>query len=551
MLRRRYFRILLFFALTILNFIWWDMVLPRLGLRRLARATRSGRITRIARRFRTLAVQMGGVMIKVGQFLSARLDVLPREITLELAGLQDEVKAEPFEPIQAMIETEFGKPLDQIFSEINPIPFASASIGQVHIARLSMSNTDGTSQSEVVVKVQRPHIEDIIKVDLSAIRMVGGWLQKYKPIRKHANVPKLLDEFSQSLHEEIDYIHEGKNAEVFAKNFVGLPNVRVPKVIWSHTSKRVLTLENVMGIKITDYSAIEAAGIDRSAVAKRLFNTYLKQIFEDRFFHADPHPGNLFVQAPAEGDDPENWKLTFVDFGMTDSLAENTYEGLREAVLAVGTQDASRLIKSYQILDVLLPDADLELLERASQRVFDRFWGKSTAQLKEMHAKEAREFMREFEDLLYEMPFQAPDNLIMLGRCVSILSGICTGLDPEFNIFENVTPYAGKLIEAEGGDRWSIIWNEVVRIGQLIIKLPARTDNMLTRLEQGRLEVRVPALTREIDRLKRSQSKTTTAIIFAAFLLSGVQFYLAGEIVLSIISWGIASVLLVWMMLQR
>jgi predicted unusual protein kinase regulating ubiquinone biosynthesis (AarF/ABC1/UbiB family) len=364
-------------------------------------------------------------------------------------------------------------------------------------------------------------------------------------------VPKLLDEFSQSLYEEIDYIHEGNNAEVFAENFVGLPNVRVPQVIWSHTSKRVLTLENVMGIKITDYSAIEAAGIDRSAVAKRLFNTYLKQIFEDRFFHADPHPGNLFVQAPAEGDDPENWKLTFVDFGMTDSLAENTYAGLREAVLAVGTQDASRLIKSYQILDVLLPDADLELLERASQRVFDRFWGKSTAQLKEMHAKEAREFMREFEDLLYEMPFQAPDNLIMLGRCVSILSGICTGLDPEFNIFENVTPYAGKLIEAEGGDRWSMIWNEVVRIGQLIIKLPARTDNMLTRLEQGRLEVRVPALSREIDRLKRSQGKTTTAIIFAAFLLSGVQFYLAGELVLSIISWGIASVLLVWMMLQR
>jgi predicted unusual protein kinase regulating ubiquinone biosynthesis (AarF/ABC1/UbiB family) len=200
---------------------------------------------------------------------------------------------------------------------------------------------------------------------------------------------------------------------------------------------------------------------------------------------------------------------------------------------------------------VLLPDADLELLERASQRVFDRFWGKSTAQLKEMHAKEAREFMREFEDLLYEMPFQAPDNLIMLGRCVSILSGICTGLDPEFNIFENVTPYAGKLIEAEGGDRWSIIWNEVVRIGQLIIKLPARADNMLTRLEQGRLEVRVPALSREIDRLKRSQGKTTTAIIFAAFLLSGVQFYLAGELVLSIISWGIASVLLVWMILQR
>ena len=551
MLRRRYFRILFFFGLTIGSFIWWDIVLPHLGLRRLARATRSRRITKIARRFRTLAVRMGGVMIKVGQFLSSRLDVLPREITLELAGLQDEVLAEPFEPIQALIEAEFGLPLDQIFSDIDPTAFASASIGQVHIARLCVTDIDDTSQPEVVVKVQRPHIEDIVNVDLSAIRIVGGWLQKYKPIQKHANVSKLLEEFSDSLYEEIDYINEGKNAEVFAENFRDLPNVCVPKVIWSRTTKRVLTLENVMGIKITDYDAIEAAGIDRSAVAKRLFNTYLKQIFEDRFFHADPHPGNLFVQTPAEGDDPENWKLTFVDFGMTDRLRETTYEGLREAVLAVGTQDAQRLIKSYQILDVLLPGADLDLLERASQRVFDRFWGKSTTQLRKMHAQEAREFMREFEDLLYEMPFQAPDNLILLGRCVSILSGICTGLDPEFNIFENLTPYAGKLIEKENGDRWTMIWNEVVRISQLLIKLPARTDNLMTRLEQGRLEVRVPALSREIDRLKRSQGKTTTAIIFAAFLLSGVQFYLAGETVFASISGVVAFILLLWIMLRR
>lgn len=551
MLRRRYFRILFFFGLTIGSFIWWNIVLPHLGLRRLARATRSRRITKIARRFRTLAVRMGGVMIKVGQFLSSRLDVLPREITLELAGLQDEVLAEPFEPIQALIEAEFGLPLDQVFSEIDPTAFASASIGQVHIARLCVTDIDDTSQPEVVVKVQRPHIEDIVNVDLSAIRIVGGWLQKYKPIQKHANVSKLLEEFSDSLYEEIDYMNEGKNAEVFAENFRDLPNVCVPNVIWSRTTKRVLTLENVMGIKITDYDAIEAAGIDRSAVAKRLFNTYLKQIFEDRFFHADPHPGNLFVQTPAEGDDPENWKLTFVDFGMTDRLRETTYEGLREAVLAVGTQDAQRLIKSYQILDVLLPGADLDLLERASQRVFDRFWGKSTTQLRKMHAQEAREFMREFEDLLYEMPFQAPDNLILLGRCVSILSGICTGLDPEFNIFENLTPYAGKLIEKENGDRWTMIWNEVVRISQLLIKLPARTDNLMTRLEQGRLEVRVPALSREIDRLKRSQGKTTTAIIFAAFLLSGVQFYLAGETVFASISGVVALILLLWIMLRR
>jgi len=551
MLRRRYYRILLFFGSTILNFIWWDLILPKLGLRRLSRSTRSSRITRIAKRFRALAVQMGGVMIKVGQFLSARLDVLPREVTDELTGLQDEVQAEPFEPIKDLIEDEFGKPLEQIFDEFDPIPFASASIGQVHVARLHLNDSQIAGYPDVVIKVQRPHIEEIVKIDLSALQIVGGWLQKFKPIRKHADVPKLLDEFSMTLYEEIDYIHEGKNAEIFKENFKDFTYVRVPNVIWSHTTKRVLTLENVLAIKITDYDLIEKAGIDRSAVAKVLFNTYLKQIFEDRFFHADPHPGNLFVQPAKAGDDPENWKLTFVDFGMADTLDEKTYEGLKEAILAVGLQDASRLLKAYQILDVLLPEADLELLERASQRVFDRFWGKSTSELMSMHTREAQEFMQDFEDLLYEMPFQAPENIILLGRCVSILSGICTGLDPDFNVFENLVPYTGKLAEAEGEGRWSVIWSEITRMFQLVMRLPNRADNLITRMEQGRLEVRVPALSREMEQMRRSQRKTTFAIIFAAFLISGVQFYISGEMTIGIIFFSIAGFLLLILVLTR
>ena len=353
----------------------------------------------VAQRFRKLAVQMGGVMIKVGQFLSSRLDVLPREITDELSGLQDEVAPEPFEPIRALIEAEFGATLDQKFNDFDRAPLASASIGQVYCAHLCATQADGTPCPSVVVKVQRPHIEEIVDVDLSALKIVGGWLQKYPPISKRANVPQLMEEFSRSLYEEIDYIHEGKNAETFAENFKEDPNVRVPKVIWSHTTKRVLTLEDVGGIKITDYAAIEAAGIDRAEVANRLLDTYLKQVFEDGFFHADPHPGNLFVQAPADGSRPSDWKLTFVDFGMTGTLPEKTFKGLREVLISVGTQDAHRLVQSYEMLDVLLPGADVELLERASQRVFERLWGKSTTQMMGMHPEDAREFVDEFGDL--------------------------------------------------------------------------------------------------------------------------------------------------------
>ena len=551
MIKRRYFRILFFFIGTILGVIWWELILPRIGFRKLSRSTRERRLKELAQRFRKLAVRMGGVMIKVGQFLSARLDVLPREITDELAGLQDEVAPEPFEPIKALIEAEFAMPLEQKFSDFKTVPMASASIGQVYYAHLCTTKTDGTPCPAVVVKVQRPRIEEIVNVDLSALSIVGGWLQRYRPIRKHANVPQLLDEFSRSLYEEIDYLNEGKNAETFGENFKEDPNVRVPQVIWSHTTKRVLTLEDVGGIKITDYAAIEAAGIDRAAVAKRLLDTYLKQIFEDGFFHADPHPGNLFVQPAADGADPGDWKLTFVDFGMTGTLPENTFKGLRDALMAIATQDSHRLTQAYVTLDVLLPGADMELLERAGQRVFERLWGKTTEQMKGMHAEEAREFIDEFGELLYEMPFQAPENLILLGRCVAILSGMCSGLDPKFNIWESVSPYANKLIEAEGGGKWKLILDEVLNVLKVLAALPVKTDALISRIEQGRLEVRTPSLTREVERLTRGQRKTVGAVVFAAFLLAGVQLYVAGDVTIAAGFAAAAGLAFLWILFGR
>lgn len=551
MFRRRYFRILFFFGQTFLNVIWWDLILANVGFQRWAHNTRIKRMKTAAQRFRKLAVQMGGVMIKVGQFLSARLDVLPREITDELAGLQDEVEAEPFEAMREVIEAEFGMPLEKKFHKFNTISMAAASIGQVYSAVISEKQEDGSDYPAVVVKVQRPHIEEIIGVDLSALKIVGGWLQHYRPISKRVNVPRLMEEFSRTLYEEVDYLNEGKNAERFAENFKDMPEVRVPQVFWSHTTKRVLTLEDVGGIKITDYDAITAAGLDRSEVAKRLLDTYMKQIFEDAFFHADPHPGNLFVQPAAPGDDPENWKLTFIDFGMTGTLPETTFNGLREILMAVGTQDSHRLMTAFELLDMLLPGADKELLERAGQRIFERLWGKSMDELKKMHAEEAMEFVDEFSDLMYEIPFQAPEDLVLLARCVSILSGMCTGLDPQFNVWQNVAPYAEKLVEVEGGGKFKVIWDEVVRTFQKLIALPGKTDALITLMEQGRLEVRTPALTREMERLNRSQRKTGGAVVFAAFLICGVQLYLAHETGLAAGFAGASVLVLVWMLFGR
>jgi predicted unusual protein kinase regulating ubiquinone biosynthesis (AarF/ABC1/UbiB family) len=539
-----------FFGFTFLGVIFWDMFLPRIGLRRLSRSTRVRRMKTAAQEFRKLAVEMGGVLIKVGQFLSARLDILPREITDELSGLQDEVAAAPFEPIRELLEAELGTPITQKFSQYNPVPLASASIGQVYSARLIGCSEDAPCPA-VVVKVQRPQIEEIVKVDLAALTIVGGWLEKYPAISKHASVPRLLEEFSRSLYEEIDYMHEGNNAEIFAEYFKDDPHVRVPQVIWSHTTRRVLTLEDVCGIKITDYAAIEAAGINRHEVAERLVDTYLQQVFEDAFFHADPHPGNLFVQPAAADEGPSDWKLTFIDFGMTGTLPENSFNALREMVMAIGTQDSHRLVESYQMLDVLLPGVDLELLERANRHVFERFWGKTTSEMMQMHPEEATKFLTEFGDLIYEMPFQLPENLILLGRCVAILNGMCTGLDPKFNVWNSLAPYAEKLVEEEGGGKFQIFLDEFLGMLQKLLTLPAKTDAILTRMDQGRLEIRTPALTHEIERLNRSQRKTSTAIVFAALLLGAVQLYIANLLPPAIILGAGSVVALFWLLFSR
>ena len=565
--RSRYYRIVWFFARVVAHVFFWDLFLPRVGLRRLSRRTRPDRMRKIAVAYRGLAIRMGGVLIKVGQFLSSRVDVLPVEITNELAGLQDEVPAESYEDIRRVAEAELGGPLGKFYAEFDEPPLAAASLGQVHRARLYPLPTpreaalpqtgNGVSSDQesppdrvphlaeafyftnVVVKVQRPNIEHIIQIDLAALRTVGNWLKRYPPIRRRADVPGLLEEFSNSLYEEIDYLAEARNAETFAANFRWdwgghKPGVRVPRVDWTHTTRRVLTLENVQGIKITDYEGLEKAGINRAEVAEYLFETYLHQIFNHSFFHADPHPGNLFVfphpRPPSPGGrgvGGEGWELTFVDFGMVGRVPENLHDGLREMVIATGTQDPARMVKAYQTMGVLLPSADLELLERAEQKLFQRFWGKSMAELQEISFDEMQEFAKEFRELIYTMPFQVPEDIILLGRTVAILSGMCTGLNPNFNLWESITPFAQRMI-AEDGANWGIWQAEAEKFLRGLVALPGRLDRALDKLEHGKLEVRSPDVRAQTARLEAGFRRVTGAIIFAALLLGGIQLVLGG-----------------------
>lgn len=539
-LRARYRRALLFFARVAAGVMWWDLLLRRVGLRGLARRTAPSRYKRAARSYRALAIRQGGLWIKVGQFLSARVDVLPQYVTAELAGLQDEVPAESIERILGVVESEFGDRAAAVFPWFDPQPLASASLGQAHRARLANGQA-------AMVKVQRPGIEEILQVDLEALGRVVGWLKRFSAITRRADLDALLAEFSRTLWAELDYLAEAENARSFGAMFAEDPQVRIPGVVSTHSTRRVLTLEDVYFIKITDYEAIEAAGVPRAEVAQRLFRTYLRQIFLEGFFHADPHPGNLFVE-PTDG---EGWRLVFVDFGMVGRLDDQARHGLRDLAIAIGTRDIDRLLRAYQTLGVLLPAADLDRIRQAEKALFERIWGRSMRELIDMHPREMREFATQFRDVLYEMPFQVPSDLIFLGRCLAILSGMCTGLDPDFNLFEGLAPFARQLLQEEGGDWLDRLLDWLVKQGGALNAIPARLDSALARVERGDLLVTAraaPDLDRSLARLTRAINRLVAAVIFAVLLLEGSLLYLNDQRLLGGVGLGLALLAALWIL---
>ena len=565
----RYRRLVLFFARILLSAIFWDILLRNLGFRSLSRRTVRRRYSAAARRFRALAIRMGGVLIKVGQFLSARVDVLPEYITSELSGLQDEVPPEDFTALRQVLESELRGKLGERFAAFDEVPLAAASLGQAHRAALPTGE-------RVVVKIQRPKIQAIVETDLAVLRTVASWLRRYRPIARRADVDALLAEFSRVLREEMDYVAEAGNALRFAEMFAGDPEIRVPRVYPTHSTRRVLTLEDVYFIKITDYEAITAAGVDRSEVADRLLKTYLRQIFMEGFFHADPHPGNLFVEPPgglsslnptllrygdysglnglsglsprphseAERGDapgihsPTEWRLVFVDFGMVGRISEETKAGLREAAIAVGTRDAARLVKAYAMLDVLLPTADLKRVEEAESAIFDAFWGKSMGELRRIDPREYRRLASEFRDLLYELPYQIPEDLIFLGRCVAILSGMCTGLNPNFNLFDKLAPFAMQLLAGAGKGGLDYWIDQLLEVGRVLLALPGRLDRTLYLLERGDLELQSrsdPQLLRRLDRATRALNRLALGVLLTGLLISAPLAYQAGQPTLGLI----------------
>ena len=455
-----------------------------------------------AEHFRLALEELGPTFVKLGQVLSTRPDLLPPEFIAELSKLQDRVPPFPFPLARAQVEASLGKPLEEVFAEFAEEPLAAASLGQVHAARLR----DGT---EVVVKVQRPDIEEVISVDLDILYDVAQLAEERTPLGELYPLREMAEDFAATLRAEMDYRREGRNADRFRENFRGVETVYIPRVYWEHTTGRVLTLERLRGIRIDDLEGMREAGIDPRRVALHSTQLVLKEVFEDGFFHADPHAGNFFV-LPGE-------VIGAMDFGMVGRLDRETKESLLRLFIAAVQFDVAAIVQELDRMGVIGPGVDRAWLRRDLTRVLDRFYGLPLAEMR------VQPVMESVLPVAFRHRLRLPGNLWLLGKSLVMMEGLGQKLYPDMDVFAVARPYvqaslrqmASPSAVARRAAGWAQDW------ASLLAAVPEKVPQLLDQAQRGEMElgVRIQGLEDALARLDRLVHRLGTAILIAAFIL--------------------------------
>ncbi|MFM6026623.1 MAG: ABC1 kinase family protein [Dolichospermum sp.] len=378
---------------------------------------------------RNLLTRLGPTFIKVGQALSTRPDLIRKDFLAELVKLQDQLPPFDNDLAYQIIETELDRSIGEIFRDLSPQPVAAASLGQVYHGHL-------VSGEEVAVKVQRPNLRPLLTKDLYLMRWVASWLAPWLPLNLGHDLTLIVDEFGTKLFEEIDYMNEGRNAEKFAHNFRNDPQVKVPGIYWNYTSHHVLTLEWINGFKLTDTQNIQSVGLDPETIIQIGVTTGLQQLLEHGFFHADPHPGNLFAMSDS--------RMAYIDFGMMDQLEETTKETLVDALVHLVNKDYADLAADFVKLGFLTANTNITPIVPALESVLGNAIGKN---VNDFNFKTITD---EFSELMYEYPFRVPAKFALIIRSLVTQEGIALSLNPNFKIVEVGYPYiARRLLTGE------------------------------------------------------------------------------------------------------
>jgi ubiquinone biosynthesis protein len=446
--------------------------------------------------------ELGATFIKLGQILSTRADLLPSAYQGELARLQDQVAPVPGDVIEEVVQTALGRPLQEVFASFDHKPLAAASIGQVHAATLR-------SGVEVVVKVRRPGVVECIEEDLEIMQSLAAAANRRWALAQQYDLPSLVQEFAATLRSELDYLREGRNAERFAANFAGNPSLHIPKVFWETTTEQVLTLERIRGIKISDLAALETAGIARPALAERATRVLLKMVFEDGFYHADPHPGNFFIESDG--------RIGLIDYGMVGTVSGETREQLIDLLLAITSQQSERLVETLLRLGITRQRIDRAQLRLDMERVLGKYYERPLGEFT------LGPFLSDFFAIVRRHHLRLPPELALLCKTMVMDEGLGTQLDPSFNLARLLAPYAQRLLmQRYNPFFWLPHIGQVSRdAAQLGRELPQQLRRIMGDLERGDLEIGMHPTAFEplLNRIERLVNRLVLGVIASAFIV--------------------------------
>lgn len=481
--------------------------------------------------FTKTAMDMGGLIIKLGQHVSAQVDILPKEVIDELSKLQDSVEFVDYSEIKHKVESELGVSISEIFAEFSTTPIAAASLGQVHRATLRTGE-------EVAVKVMRPGVEDIIAIDWRSIQVAISLLKRQTKIADFMDLDAVYAEFHDTVMDELDYEQEGRNAEEFQLQFIHRDDIVVPGIHWSYTTSKVLTMEFLEGVKINDFAQLDAWGVDRTQLATSLIEIFVEQILLEGFFHADPHPGNVLVQPDGT--------IALIDYGMVGRIAGDMKTQMVALLMAVYLKDAHGAIDALTRLRFLRRNVDLEVFARNLTLLFEQING-DTFDLSFVTSGDNAEELRNF---LYSQPFQLPANTTFLGKAIGTVYGLCTGLDPGLDLIGTVKPYVEEVVRR---DLRGNVFSNVVDEGKSILKgiLPTTKKfiSAVDKMDSGNLRVKLSSSFEQklIDTQNKNTQRIIATIIGAVSLLTAANLW---NEVNHMVSYGLGTLGLLIMLSQ-
>ena len=499
-----------------------------------------------ARRIERTICDLQGLFIKVGQLISIMTNFLPEEFRRELEGLQDAVPPRPYSDIEGRLREELGRPPAEVFAQFEPRPLASASIGQVHLARL----TDGT---KVAVKVQYPGIEEVVRRDLATLRRIFriiGWFIPYQ------GLDELYREIRAIVMEELDYRAEANNTKRIAANFEGRSDVAFPLVVDELSTARVLVTHFEAGCKIIDHQATKQLGLDRTQLARQVVEIYCQQIFTDGVYHADPHPGNLLVRAPVAEGPPT---IVFLDFGAVAEIPGNVRAGIADLIQGALTRDTHRIVGAMKQMGFVARGANEQMFEQVIEYFHERF--QENISLDSLNLKDIKfdpqkglesvADLRKMDISLRELSanFHVPKEIIVLERTLLLLMGLCTELDPTLNPMTVIRPYLERFVLGDEGDWSGLIVETSKDLVMSVTALPAEIRKFMRSAHQGELQLRFKNLEVPTQLMYRLGHQ----VIYAAVGIAGasIAVVLEGRGDDTRAAWGwwtarVAGVLLVW-----